>query len=221
MAPQPASSSPTPRVLVITSLVIAVIAVSLVLSSLTASNLPARKSQVLRNPKNVPAAVAGTTLPSRKTCGSGSCTYINDTHRFSLVYPSAWEAREGLFGTIVSLVTPLGGKNDQFSENINVVSEKVGDDMTLESYYKASEENLKKYFTQFKVVKVDTAQLGGVPARIVTYNATQGTVKLRTTQIFALNDGKAYIVTISNLQSSPTTNFTDMVKVADSFAFIK
>lgn len=181
-------------------------------TSLTASGLKERPSQ--------PAAVVrGTIPPSERSCSNSVCVYHNSEQHISLQYPESWGVREGLFGTIVSFISPLNGKNDQFSENINVVTENVGSDMTLDDYYKASEANLKKYFTQFKVIKIDSASLGGSPARIVTYNATQGTVKLHTTQIFSLNSGKAYIVTLSNIQSSPTTFFSDMAKIAGSFTF--
>lgn len=215
--------SSSAKVLVGASLALTVVALTFLVSALVVP--PGGRMNYSRQMRrtdvreNAPAAVRGTTLPSQRLCDTTGCLYQNNNHLFSIQYPKDWEVREGLFGTIVSFVSPLTSKKDQFSENINIVSEPVAPGTTLEQYYDGSEENLKKYFTQFKVIKVASATLGGSPARVVTYSANQGNVKLRTTQIFSLRGTKAYIVTISNIQSNPTVFFPEMVKMADSFTF--
>lgn len=137
-------------------------------------------------------------------------------------YPETWSLRENSFNTIVSFLSPVTNKDDKFSENVNVVSEAVGDkSITLDQYYKVSEENLKKFFSDFKLIKNEATTLSGSPARMVIYSASQNQLKLRTTQTFTIKDGKAYIVTLTNTQSEPNQYMGEMLKISQSFQFTK
>jgi hypothetical protein len=191
----------------------------------TASNSSPTSNQpaVTSNP-----AAGATVVP--RTCANGLCFYENKKELFTAQYPQGWDVREGSFGTIVSFLSPLTDKTDQFSENVNVVDENLGSQkISLADYYKASEDNLKKYFTDFKTLRNDATTLGGYPARIIVYTATQNgdanstvpPIKLRTTQIFTIKDNKAYILTLTNTQDKPDTYYPEMLKIAESFNFTK
>ena len=151
---------------------------------------------------------------------AGFKVYENSKEKFAMQYPEAWTVAENSFNTIVSFRSPLTNKDDKFSENVNVVSEVIGDkNITLDQYYKVSEENLKKFFSDFKLIKNESTTLSGSPARMVIYSASQSQLKLRTTQIFTIKDGKAYIVTLTNTQSEPNQYLQDMLKISQSFQF--
>ncbi len=177
----------------------------------------ANPDTLARGASSPPSAV-----DQKKTiCADSLCLYTNKENGFSLQYPESWQVREGAFGTIVSILSPLDGTKDQFSENVNVVSEAVSANTNLNDYYKASEANLKKYFTDFKVLKNDGATLGGYPARTVTYQAAQASLKLRTTQVFTIRDNRVFIITLTNVQDSPNNYFATMSAVVRSFRFLK
>lgn len=179
---------------------------------------------------SAPAATPAGTTPTATTGSNtrivtikpmaGFKVYENSKEKFAMQYPEAWTVTENSFNTIVSFRSPLTNKDDKFSENVNVVSEVVGDkSITLDQYYKVSEENLKKFFSDFKLIKNESTTLSGSPARMVIYSASQSQLKLRTTQIFTIKDGKAYIVTLTNTQSEPNQYLQDMLKISQSFQF--
>lgn len=152
---------------------------------------------------------------------AGFKVYQNSKEKFAMQYPEGWEARENSLNTLVSFLSPLKNKDDKFAENVNVVSETTGDQtISLDQYYKVSEENLKQFFSDFKLLKNEATTLAGLPARMVIYNASQNQLKLRTTQIFTIKDGQAYIVTLTNTQADPTQYTADMLKIAQSFQFL-
>lgn len=151
----------------------------------------------------------------------GFKVYQNNKEAFAMQYPESWTIRENSFNTIVSFLSPITSKDDKFAENVNVVSETIADKtVTLDDYYKVSEENLKKFFADFKLLKNEATTLSGVPARMVVYTASQNQLKLRTTQIFTIKNGKAYIVTLTNTQSDPNQYMTEMLKISQSFQFL-
>lgn len=170
---------------------------------------------------------------------AGFKVYENNKEKFAMQYPEAWSLREDSFNTLVSFLSPHVDKDDKFAENVNVVNENLGDkNVTLDQYYKVSEENLKKFFSDFKLLKNEATTLSGVPARMVIYTASQDTsaraagdnqpsvkdtankLYLRTTQIFTIKDGKAFIITITNTQADPNQYMTEMLKIAQSFQFL-
>ncbi len=160
--------------------------------------------------------------PSTLTPIPGFKIYQNTKDKFVLQYPETWNLRENNLNTIVSILSPLISKTDTFAENINIVSEQVGsNDMTLDQYYALSEANLKKYFNDFKLLRNEKTTLSDLPARMVVYYASQNNLKLRTTQIFTLKDGTAFIITLTNLQTEPNQNMEEMLKMISSFTFLK
>ncbi len=152
----------------------------------------------------------------------------------NIAIPTNWQVREGSIKTaenatssypIISFLSPRSNAQDQFSENVSVVVEDINDlSVTLADYFKVSEEKLKEFFTDYKLIKNESSTLGGQPARLIIYTATSrppNPTNLRTTQYFTIKDGKAYIVTITNLASKPGENFNTMQTIAQSFMFKK
>lgn len=178
-------------------------------------------SQAPANTSPIPLTDKGASKTAIKPM-PGFKVYENSKEGFAMQYPETWSLRENSFNTIVSFLSPVTNKDDKFSENVNVVSEAVGDkSITLDQYYKVSEENLKKFFSDFKLIKNEATTLSGSPARMVIYSASQNQLKLRTTQTFTIKDGKAYIVTLTNTQSEPNQYMGDMLKISQSFQFTK
>ena len=161
-----------------------------------------------------------TTPTSKNPVMPGFKLFESMDEGFTIQYPETWSVREKEKSTIVSFISPLQDKKDAFAENINVVSEILGgNSLSLEEYYKYSEANLRKFFADFKLLKNESTVISGLPGRIVVYTTNQNQLKLRTTQIFTIKNGKAYIITITNSQADPNQHFEDMMKIAQSFRF--
>jgi hypothetical protein len=169
---------------------------------------PTTKNNLLSTP-STPAPIPGFKM------------YQNTKDKFVIQYPETWTLRENNLNTIVSILSPLSSKTDTFAENINVVSERIGDNsMTLDQYYTLSEASLKKHFSDFKLLRNEKTTLSDLPARMVVYHASQNNLKLRTTQVFTLKDGAAFIITLTNLQTEPNQNMEEMLKMISSFTFL-
>lgn len=171
----------------------------------------------------VASPAANPSTPSRysASCYEGSCFYQDKIRQFALTYPETWQMREGILGTAVTILSPLKNSDDHFAESLNVITEEVSPTTTLDGYYTASEENIKNYFSRFKLLKNEPATVGSYPGRMLVYQLSQGSVHLRTTQFFVLKDGRAYIITLTNLQSEPNTLLKEMTAMAKSFQFVK
>ncbi|MEM0966210.1 MAG: hypothetical protein AAGJ81_08700 [Verrucomicrobiota bacterium] len=58
--------------------------------------------------------------------------YVNQ--KFLIQFPSNWEIREGLPGTVVAGVSPRNGRDDEFRERVTVAYERLREGMTFEIY---------------------------------------------------------------------------------------
>jgi hypothetical protein len=171
--------------------------------------------------KKIPPTDSGNQKNGVSSCFKKNCLYIDNVRHFSLNYPESWQVREGVLGTAVTFVTPFTSAKDSFAENISVVTEEVVPGTTVDMYYKNSEENIKKYFSDFKLLKSEPVMLGDFLGRMVVYSSVQGSVRLKTTQLFVINQGVAYVITITNIQSDPTAFAKEMMAVAQSFRLVK
>jgi hypothetical protein len=171
--------------------------------------------------KKIPSTDNANQRIGTSSCFKKNCLYLDNLRHFSLNYPESWQVREGVLGTAVTFVTPFTNPKDSFAENVSVVTENVIVGTTVDEYYKSSEENIKKYFSDFKLLKSEPVMLGDFLGRMVTYSSVQGSVRLKTTQLFVINQGVAYVITITNIQSDPTAFTKEMMAVAQSFRLVK
>ena len=95
-----------------------------------------------------------------------SLPYTNSEYGFSVDYPADWDVREGVVGLVVAFDGPtvLEGIYDV---NINVNAERLGQEMTLEDYVKASDMRARKTIPSYKKVKEYTAEMSGLAATVL------------------------------------------------------
>jgi hypothetical protein len=137
--------------------------------------------------------------PGKTGANDNFILYENKTHNFQINYPTKWEVAEGVMGTVVAFISPLGNADDKFSENINVI---VGDlaaypDLTLDKYEEISLVQLANLITDFKLVKRGNSVISGMPAKIVIFTGKQGVFQLKYMQAYIIVNNRAYVITFT------------------------
>ena len=103
-------------------------------------------------------------------------TYENADYGFQIDYPSTWTVREGFRGIIVLINSPSDGRDDPFSENVNVNVEDLSDypDITLDEYYDVGNSKVEENLAGYKLVSKEETTMAGSPAIKTVYTTTQG-----------------------------------------------
>jgi hypothetical protein len=120
--------------------------------------------------------------------------YTNSEHGFSLEYPKDWNVEEGSAGTVVLFTGPQVGEYE-YMVNINIVTEELPSEMTVQDYARMAELQQKKAWSDYVKVKEYTSTISGLPAVVKTFTATPINVPLKDIQVFFIKDEVAYIIT--------------------------
>ena len=64
--------------------------------------------------------------------------YTSRTDGLRVSYPQDWVPQERFMGTVVAFFSPLDGRSDVFSENVNLVTDRLDRPVTVEQYTQAS-----------------------------------------------------------------------------------
>lgn len=123
--------------------------------------------------------------------------YINTEKKFRIKVPSGWSVDEsGTYNTYVLMTsndTPNGTKDFMYG-SVNVVSEK-NQGATLDEYMESAKDLLKKYFTNYKLLKQTKVTVNGVPGIIIEGSFDQGQLKFRNNQLALYRNDEVYIIT--------------------------
>ena len=125
-------------------------------------------------------------------------TYQNSSYGIRIQYPSDWEKQEN--GTkqdsqtnVVTFFPPAS--NASFDIAIDDITDEKG--ITISQYSGNSIDDLRQSAKDFKLVESSTTGvfLAGSPAYKLVYTSTDQTTSLRTMEIGAIKDNKAFVVT--------------------------
>jgi serine/threonine-protein kinase len=117
--------------------------------------------------------------------------------KFSVKYPADWEPKEGEYGTTFMALSPVENETDAFRENFNIVYNEYPTAYTLEDYFDASLEGLKKFLTDFQVLDKGKAVINNRESRWIMYLHRMGEIKVKVKQYFFVNGKRTYILTFS------------------------
>lgn len=120
--------------------------------------------------------------------GVGETRNFDAEKRFSIEIPSGWEIQRDVMGASLLGISPQEGKSDSFRENVNVVVEQLASPLSGSEYFEASQNVLKKVFTNYKLEKsgkstIDrhdffwtlfTHQMNKIHAKVIQYSSVDG-----------------------------------------------
>lgn len=144
----------------------------------------------------VAAAAVVLTLSGAAAGQAGWSTFTHPAFGFSLAYPAGWElsSEDGLIAFMVIGPQPPGVEN--FRLNVNVTTDRVPPDMTVEQFEAISESRIGLLFNGYTRLRTDRTTIGGRPAilRYYTWKRNDG-VELYQMQLYVLAGARAYVVT--------------------------
>jgi hypothetical protein len=117
---------------------------------------------------------------------------------FDIKTPAGWErlVKNYMGHDIVIIRSPKEDANDNFMENVNVVTDKVGN-VDLDNYVNLNIENMEKGLTSFQKGEVTTRNINGNEFRVLAYSQVSAGVPIDADVYFTIRDGRAYAITCS------------------------
>ena len=149
---------------------------------------------------------------AHRPAASGILAYEDPATGLTLRYPAAWEVRPGIFGTVVSFLSPRE-EGDVVRENINVVEQTLPSPaFTLAAYSEGTIRSLQTTDRGLRLLASEGKIVAGLAAHAITYEeeSTLGRVTFR--QVWMIKDGHAYLFT---LLATPET-FEEHAKVLET-----
>jgi len=122
--------------------------------------------------------------------------YQSEMFGFGIEHPEAWDIVEReRFNTVLFLV-PGTGVEGEFRTNLSVGVQEVQAPLdSLAAYTGAFLDAAPDQIDGFELLSSEPALLDGQPAHRVIYTGSQTGLPLKWLQVWALDDGRAYIVT--------------------------
>lgn len=139
--------------------------------------------------------------------------YVNEEKNYSIEYPKDWQKQE-LPRLDIVLFAPAKDATAQTQATMNIVSEKVGDAVTLEQFYNESVKHLTTDLKEVLVEKTGELQINNLPSKWILYNHVMLQSKFRVLQYFFVANGYIYLLTFS----SPTEAFDNYRSFFESIA---
>ena len=120
-----------------------------------------------------------------------------DRGSYSIQYPRAWmidTSRQ--YGSDLFLLSPNESEMDKFKENVNVMVQHLkGLNFDLDKFVQVSENQVKTYVTNGKVLESKRINQKGLEFHKLIYSGTQGAFSLKTEQYYFIKGEKAFVVT--------------------------
>ena len=150
--------------------------------------------------------------------------YKNNVYDAS--YPTSWEV-EDHESFVYFKATPAndsavvqGKVSDAgaIQENVNVyIAPLKSPDQTLVDFFQNSVEGLMVTTKEFTVLSHEETTLSGVPAQKIVYTEESSGQKIQYLQVFAVKDGKAYVLTYTAPAESYSAHVKDAEAIINSF----
>ncbi|MEM6718233.1 MAG: PsbP-related protein [Bacteroidota bacterium] len=132
---------------------------------------------------------------------------------YSIKYPSDWVADTASNIGADLLLYNEEDAADGFAENINVVVQDLaGYDLDLDGFTELSEGQIKTMVEGVKIISSERVTKGAIPYHRMVYTGEQSGVTLKFLQHFYVKNEKAYVLTLTSMESE----FYNYVKIGST-----
>ena len=117
---------------------------------------------------------------------------------YDISAPAGWSKKDTFFmgQHMVFVKSPRENESDDFLENVNVVTEKIGS-MKMDEYLDLSTTNIKKGLTDVEEGKISDRNFNGMDFKCVRYSHVYGSTPIDVDAYFTIDNGTAYVITCS------------------------
>jgi hypothetical protein len=136
-------------------------------------------------------------LTGKFSLANGTGT-VADTAGFTINSPQGWDKNDTLFQgqRFVFIRQPKQGPDDNFMENVNVITQEVGD-VTIDDYVKMNLASMEQGLEEYKKGISGTYAVNGYELQSFRYSYTYGSVPIDAIVYFMIQNGTAYVITCS------------------------
>ena len=212
-----------PRINLVAILILTLLTLSLIPGALPGISLQiAAAQQNNTSVTSTNSTSSANNTSANNTSSTNFLTYSNSTNGIRIQYPSSWlkeESHNQSSNDIVKFSAPAGAA----PASLNIVGGKPApQSIPLSVYINASIYLLKHAFGNFTLIESNATTLGGIPAHKMVYTATlpSSGLNLKFMQIFAIKDGKSFVITFGTVPTIFSIYQPTIQKMVDSFAFI-
>ena len=142
----------------------------------------------------------------------------NGTGEFDIAAPKGWTKTDTFMQgqRIVFVKSPRENANDDFLENVNVVTENTGN-MKMDEYLDLSATNIKKGLENVELGKMSDRNINGMEFKRQRYSHVYNGIPIDVDVWFLLNGGTAYVITCSSKGGEISKWEPEFEKVIRSF----
>lgn len=126
--------------------------------------------------------------------------FINEEKGYSFEYPKDW-TKQDIPRLDIVLVSPAKDENQNNRATMNLVSESVGNTITLDHFYNESVKHLTSELQDAKIENSGDIQLNNIPSKWVQYSHKMLDSDFKVLQYFLIIDGNLYLMTFSSAAS--------------------
>ena len=142
-------------------------------------------------------------------------TYSDAKEKVSVSYPATWE-RKQVENTIFFFMAPFIHSGQRFRENVNLVTGPA-EDLALIEYLIDARKKLGESVEGFKELKSQFIKIDGRDFVRMIYTFKSQDLVLKDAYYLTVDNGKAYSLTCSALQSTFDKFYPVFEKIAESF----
>jgi serine/threonine-protein kinase len=149
---------------------------------------------------------------------SGFTRQVDVDGHCSIAFPDAWQVKKQTMGMALLGLAAREGESDQFTENVNVVTEQIPEDMGLDEYTRRSLKHARKILTDFEQLDRQHKQIGSREVVFVEFKHRMGQISIHASQTYVVGEGRAYVITCSAEPAQYEKYRDRFEKVVGSFA---
>lgn len=146
--------------------------------------------------------------------------YVNQEKHYSIEYPKDW--RKGDLPRLdLVIFSPPKGADSTSHATMNIISEHVGDAVTLDQFYNESLKHLKADLQETDIEKNGDTNIDNIPIKWILYTHKMLQNKFRVLQYFIVSNGTIYLLTFSAAADEFDQFRAEFGTIVSSFRIIK
>lgn len=127
--------------------------------------------------------------------------FVSKESGFSITVPDGYKVKPDYSEQVpVILYSPAEGDKDEFTENINVVTQTFDGD--IETYFQANVMGMNNLMREFKMIKSGSASINGLESRWILYSFAYGEKTMKVLAYCFTVNGTGYVITCSAVPDS-------------------
>ena len=146
--------------------------------------------------------------------------YKNALYHYKVSYPADWEQSSEQDDKIIYLKSPLSGKYDSLSDNLNILVDDLGRNIDLASFTEQSVRQLEGLgVNKGEGIQIKDCKVAGCDAKELVYALVSDGMRLKFKSVWFIKGTKAYLLTYTSTPDQYRVYVSIIDKMVASFQF--